>query len=81
MIDAEYKLTEYVRVLQIEDMQAPFYPMLLRLAQAALPEGVSLEVSEHTDDDDEVRYVPDRDLLELKQQLDDLGGPIASKKK
>lgn len=62
------------------DVAAPIYPMLLRVAQAALPEGVQLNVAEHTEDDEEIRYVPDRELLELKIQLDDMGGPITKKR-
>lgn len=38
---------------------------------------------EHTQDHEELRYVPDRDLLELKAQLETLqqGGTVSSKKK
>uniref|UniRef100_A0A182INU7 Small ribosomal subunit protein uS10 domain-containing protein n=1 Tax=Anopheles atroparvus TaxID=41427 RepID=A0A182INU7_ANOAO len=79
VIDSEYRLTVYERTVQIDKVQAPLYPLLLRTLQAALPEGVSLSVAEHTSDQEESRYVPDRDLKELKQQLDEMGG--ASKKK
>uniref|UniRef100_A0A182PQC8 Small ribosomal subunit protein uS10 domain-containing protein n=1 Tax=Anopheles epiroticus TaxID=199890 RepID=A0A182PQC8_9DIPT len=79
VIDSEYKLTVYERTVQVEKVQAPLYPLLLRTLQAALPEGVTLKVTEHTWEQEESRYVPDRDLKELKQQLDEMGG--ASKKK
>ncbi|XP_058461100.1 large ribosomal subunit protein mL48 [Malaya genurostris] len=74
VIDSEYKLTVYERNVQIANLQSPLYPIFVRILQAALPEGVTLSVSEHSDDVDEARYVPDKDLLELKQQLDDMGG-------
>ncbi len=57
------------------------YPILLRLAQAAQPEGVSITVEEHIDEHEEYRYVPDKDLNELKQQLDDMGGPSTKKRR
>uniref|UniRef100_A0A4Y0BI64 Small ribosomal subunit protein uS10 domain-containing protein n=1 Tax=Anopheles funestus TaxID=62324 RepID=A0A4Y0BI64_ANOFN len=79
VIDSEYKLTVYERTVQVENVQAPLYPLLLRTLQAALPEGVTLKVFEHTWEQEESRYVPDRDLKELKQQLDEMGG--ATKKK
>ncbi|XP_035912171.1 uncharacterized protein LOC118512187 [Anopheles stephensi] len=79
VIDSEYKLTVYQRTVQVEKVQAPLYPLLLRTLQAALPEGVTLKVTEHSWDQEEARYVPDRDLKELKQQLDEMGG--ASRKK
>lgn len=61
-------------------MPSPTYPLLLRVAQSALPEGVTLNVVEHSEDDEEIRYVPDRELLELKVQLDDMGGPMTKKR-
>lgn len=65
---------------QVSDISAPIYPILLRLAQAAQPEGVSITVVEHVDDYDEYRFVPDKDLNELKQQLDEMGGPLKKKR-
>lgn len=66
---------------QISDIAAPNYPILLRLAQAAQPEGVSITMVEHSDEYDEHRYVPDKDLKDLKNQLDEMGGPVTKKKK
>ncbi|XP_058828796.1 large ribosomal subunit protein mL48 [Topomyia yanbarensis] len=74
VIESEYKLTVYERNVQIMNLQAPFLPTFVRILQAALPEGVTLSVSEHSEDVDEARYVPDRDLIELKQKLDEMGG-------
>ncbi|XP_055528532.1 39S ribosomal protein L48, mitochondrial [Wyeomyia smithii] len=74
IIESEYKLTVYERNVQITSLQAPLYPMFVRILQAALPEGVTLTVSEHTPDVEDARFVPDRDLLELKQKLDEMGG-------
>ncbi|XP_037027451.1 39S ribosomal protein L48, mitochondrial [Bradysia coprophila] len=81
LTESEYKLTVYERNIQIVDIMAPVYPVLLRLAQASLPEGVSITVVEHTKEQDELRYVPDGNLNELKQQLDEMGGPVQKKKR
>lgn len=81
VIDAEYRLPIYERNIQISDVQSPLYSLLLRIAQATLPEGVTLEVIEHTVEEAERRYVPDKDLLELRTQLDDMGGASPQKKK
>ncbi|XP_058065263.1 large ribosomal subunit protein mL48 [Anopheles bellator] len=80
VVDSEYQLTVYERTVQIDNVQAPLYPIFLRTLQAALPEGVTLSVTEHTSDHEEARYVPDRDLKDLKQQLDEMGGPSKTKK-
>lgn len=81
VIEAEYKLTTYERNLQLNNVDAPVFPQFLRIAQAALPEGVHLTVVEHTDDIEERRYVPDRDLLDLKAELERMGGATPTKKK
>lgn len=62
-------------------MPAHFFPVYLRLVQAALPEGVTLNVVEHQPELDEIRYVPDTELKELEEELEDLGGARKIKKK
>lgn len=40
------------------------------LVQAALPQGVNLSVHEHQQEEEEIRYVPDYELKELKAELE-----------
>ncbi|XP_030384617.1 39S ribosomal protein L48, mitochondrial [Scaptodrosophila lebanonensis] len=80
VVEAEYKLTTYERSLQLNNVEAPVYPQFLRIAEAALPEGVKLTVQQHTDDCEERRYVPDRDLLDLKAELERMQGGVVKKK-
>ncbi|CRK96968.1 CLUMA_CG010298, isoform A [Clunio marinus] len=81
VVDAQYDLTTYERYVQISDLQAPIYPIFLRFIQSGLPEGVTLSVVHQTDIIEESRYVPDKDLIELKAQLDAAGGPILSRRR
>lgn len=66
---------------QVYNLPAYFFPVYLRLVQAALPEGVTLNVVEHQPDYDEIRYVPDTELKELREELEELGGARKMKKK
>lgn len=75
VIDAEYKLSIYERNVQIVDVPSTTLAILLNILRATLPEGVSLSVHEHTPEQEEIRYVPDQELMELKSQLEALGGP------
>jgi large subunit ribosomal protein L48 len=81
VVDSDYKLTTYERYLQVSDIQTPQYAILLRFIQSGLPEGVTLSVVHHTDFIEESRYVPDKDLIDLKDQLEAAGGPITKTKK
>lgn len=74
-------MTTFQRFLQISDIQAPIYPVFLRFIQSALPEGVTLSIVHHTDFIEESRYVPDKELLDLKSQLEKAGGPLKSGKR
>lgn len=67
--------------LQVVDVPAWALGTLLRISRAYLPEGCTLNVHEHTVDHEEIRYVPDNELIELKQQLDDMGGSRQDNKK
>lgn len=63
----------------MEQVKAHQVPLLTRIIQAALPEGVKFSVMEHTELHDKDRFVPDQELLQLKQDLDDIGGPLEKK--
>lgn len=80
LADSEYKLTTYERYVQITDLLAPTYPLFVRFIQSGLPEGVTLSIVHHTDFVEESRYVPDKDLLDLKAELDSKGGPTKGRK-
>lgn len=80
-VSSEYDLTTYKRYLQLTEVQAPIYPVFLRFVQSGLPEGVKLSVLHHTDLIEESRYVPDKELLELKDQLDKAGGPLKTSRR
>lgn len=56
------------------NLSAHFYPVYLRLVQAALPEGITMDVMEHQPEHEEIRYVPDTELKQLLGELNDLGG-------
>lgn len=81
IVESTYDLTTYERYVQISDIQTPAYPIFLRFIQAGLPEGVTLSVVHHTDFLEESRYVPDKDLIDLKAQLEAAGGPIIKSRK
>lgn len=67
--------------MQFYNFPAHLYPLYLRLIQAALPEGVTLNVAEHDKSVDEIRYVPDTTLKELKEELDELATGREKKQK
>ncbi|KAG8223606.1 hypothetical protein J437_LFUL004130 [Ladona fulva] len=79
VVDSEYKLNKYERNVQIVDVPATVAPIFFYAIQESLPEGVSVRIHPHEDEYEELRYIPDVQLLELKSQLESLGGP--SKKK
>lgn len=72
IVENEYKLNVFERNIQIIDVPSTTFPTLLRLLEASLPEGVTLQARPHMDEYDEVRYVPDQELKQLKTQLDDI---------
>lgn len=81
VVEANYTLKTYKRIVQIEQVKAHQVPLLVRVIQAGLPEGVKFSLMEHTELQEQDRYVPDKELLQLKQDLDDIGGPIEKKDK
>ncbi|KAJ8895824.1 hypothetical protein PR048_001162 [Dryococelus australis] len=79
IVDSEYKLLVYERNVQITDLPSTVASVFFEVIQAVLPEGVSLSIHEHLKEHDDVRFVPDQQLKELKTELDSLGGPLKKK--
>ncbi|XP_067009692.1 large ribosomal subunit protein mL48 [Anabrus simplex] len=70
--DSEYKLSIYERNIQIVDVPNTLLSVLLEVLKTSLPEGVTLRVHEHLPEHEEIRYVPDNELIELKNLLESL---------
>ena len=68
-LDKEFKLNHYHRVVRISNLKSTFASLLFETIQLNLPEGVQMNVSVPSEEDDEFRYVPDIELNELKQKL------------
>nr|CAG4651534.1 EOG090X0MUO [Simocephalus serrulatus]SVE94665.1 EOG090X0MUO [Simocephalus serrulatus] len=77
--DSVYQLNLYERNVQIVDLPTTIAPIFFHIIQAALPEGVRLNIKHHDVADEELRYVPDLELKQLKDELDALGGPSISR--
>ena len=71
-LDKEYKLNIYHRVVRINNIKSTLAPFLFETIHLNLPEGVQLSVSVVNKDDDEFRYVPDIELNELKDKLEEM---------
>ncbi len=70
-LDREFKLNNYHRVVKIQSLKSTMAPLLFEAIQLNLPEGVQLNVTVPTEEESEFRYVPDIELNELKQKLED----------
>lgn len=70
--DKEYSLQVYHRVVRVRQLRSTLAPLLFESIQMNLPEGVQMNVSVPTQEEDEFRYVPDIELNELKQKLEDM---------
>jgi len=70
-LDKEFKLNNYHRVVKIQSLKSTLAPLLFEAIQLNLPEGVNLNVSMPTEEETEFRYVPDIELNELKQKLEE----------
>jgi large subunit ribosomal protein L48 len=71
-LDKEYNLQVYQRIVRVKNLKSTLAPLLFETVQLNLPEGVSLSVNEPSFEEDEFRYVPDIELQEMRQQLDDM---------
>lgn len=71
VIENTYQVAIFERNLQILKIPAARLSILVCVIQAALPPGVKFSFHLHDDDYEEVRYVPNLDLMELEDQLEE----------
>ncbi|CAG0919754.1 unnamed protein product, partial [Notodromas monacha] len=63
----QLNLTKYERNVQFENLPACRAGLMLSLLKRTLPPGVELSVHEHLPEHEQIRMVPDFELLELKK--------------
>lgn len=67
---AEYHLKLYERNTQVSEVSAIKCSILIRTLEATLPSGVTLSVDAYDPMLEKKRYIPDKELLDLKSTLD-----------
>ncbi|XP_076643778.1 mitochondrial ribosomal protein L48 [Halictus rubicundus] len=72
IVDSNYNLRIFERDIVVSNVTSIKIPILIRLLEATLPVGVSLHVSTYNPEIEDKRYVPDKELLDLKTELDDM---------
>nr|CAG4641405.1 EOG090X0MUO [Eulimnadia texana] len=80
ILQDKYFLNVYERNVQVIDVPAPLAPIFFEVVHTALPEGVELSIHEHQPEYEEVRYIPDLELKELKARLESMADPNKPKK-
>lgn len=66
--ESEYQLKIYERVLQLGDVTDSKLAIFVDAALTACPPGVKLNVHEHTPELEEIRYVPEYEVINLEKE-------------
>jgi len=72
IIMSKYYLKIYERNIQMSEVPSIKCSVLIRALEAALPQGVTLNINIYDPTSEEKRYVPDKELIDLKSSLDTL---------
>ncbi|XP_064600123.1 large ribosomal subunit protein mL48-like [Liolophura sinensis] len=80
-VEKEYDLSLYERCVQIQDLSSTSLPVFLEIARANMPEGIKLTIKEPCEEEEEFRYIPDKELIQLHEQLDALAQAREDRKK
>lgn len=71
-MSAEYNLNIYERNIQLADVTSAQCPLLIRILEDTLPQGITLNVTIFDPDMELKRYIPDKALLDMKSMLEDM---------
>ncbi|XP_076761548.1 mitochondrial ribosomal protein L48 [Xylocopa sonorina] len=67
--DTEYNLKIYERDMLISNVSSIKCPILIRILEATLPEGVTLHIDNYDPSIQKLRIIPNKELLDLKDEL------------
>ncbi|KAL3874610.1 hypothetical protein ACJMK2_037598 [Sinanodonta woodiana] len=76
-----FSLKLYERVVELQDVPSTKLPAFIELLRMHTPEGIQVTVREPREEDEEYRYIPDKEKETLEAQLEELGGSRKLKKK
>ncbi|XP_054724867.1 39S ribosomal protein L48, mitochondrial-like [Uloborus diversus] len=71
-VTTEYLLNMYERNIQVKNLAAYSAPLFFEVIQSSLPVGLSVSIHPHEDKYQEIRYIPDFELISLKTLLKEL---------
>uniref|UniRef100_A0ABD2WPZ3 Small ribosomal subunit protein uS10 domain-containing protein n=1 Tax=Trichogramma kaykai TaxID=54128 RepID=A0ABD2WPZ3_9HYME len=77
--EAEYVLKTYARHLVISNVNSVGLPIFIQVLQKKIPVGVTFEIEEYNSEKEAYRFIPDKQLLDLKQELGDMQAAKAKK--
>ncbi|XP_025104772.1 39S ribosomal protein L48, mitochondrial-like isoform X2 [Pomacea canaliculata] len=79
--DKKYQLKMFERTVQIENVPSPRLQILLEMMRMNAPEGVFITVKEPDPEEEEFRYIPDKEMQDLQAQIKAIDDAREEKKK
>ncbi|XP_060553120.1 large ribosomal subunit protein mL48-like [Ruditapes philippinarum] len=65
-------LNHYERVIQLYSLPSTKLQVLMEMVWSCVPEGVNITLKENTDEDVEMRYIPDHQKLKIEEMIQDI---------
>ena len=72
VVEAEYILKEYARHLKVSNITSIKLPIFIKIIEKNIPIGAQLNVEEYSADKENYRFIPDKELLDLREELEDM---------
>ncbi|KAK3799184.1 hypothetical protein RRG08_054313 [Elysia crispata] len=79
-VNDKYDLQNYERTVVVEDVPTTTMPILLEFVRKNCPEGVVVFVKEPNPEEEEARYVPDYEVIELQKEKEAIAAGKLRKK-
>ncbi|XP_014218419.1 39S ribosomal protein L48, mitochondrial [Copidosoma floridanum] len=80
VVEVEYTLKLYQRNIKMSNVTSVGLPIFIRICEAGLPEGTLFDIFEHTEEHENARYIPDKRLLDMQEELASVGKPPKKKR-
>lgn len=74
-MESEYFLRMHERDLKINDVPSVRLKLFIRALHKEIPPGVLLDIEEWSYEKEKFRFIPDKELLDLKGELEEIQKP------
>ncbi|XP_041351632.1 uncharacterized protein LOC121370454 isoform X2 [Gigantopelta aegis] len=81
VVQSTFDLKKFGRVVQLQNVPSTVLPIFIQIARSHLPEGIDITIQKTSEEEEEDRYIPDKELEGLQAEIDAINAAREERRK